>query len=306
MSKIVDKINECLEADGGNLYRKYLKEEMARDGDAYQQTDGNTFRRHLGASLIGRECDRELWLHFRFCAPAVLHDGRMVRLFNRGHLEENRFIALLKQAGCTVWNEDNGHQFRLSAHGGHFGGSLDGVVKGVPEAPDEPMLLEFKTHNDRSFLKLQSSGMQTAKPEHYIQMQIYMRFYKLKHGLYMAVNKNDDSLYAEIVASNEQLADHYINRAERIIFANEVPPRIAGAMSSSWYTCKWCDFRKFCWSRSTYTPHIKTCRTCKHAKPTMMGWECKNGKSSKILGMKEQIRACSRYDIMDSVMTLGK
>lgn len=306
-TKMVDVINAALEADGGNLYRKYLGEEMRKDSDAYKQEHGNVFRRHLGASLIGRECDRELWLHFRFCAQGGLHEGRLIRLFNRGHLEEARFIALLRQAGCQVWNTTpEGGQYRLSACGGHFGGSLDGVVVGVPEMPTVPMLLECKTHNDRSFLKLQNSGMQSAKPEHFIQMQIYMNSYSLTHGLYLAVNKNDDSLYAEIIACSPQLAAGYVQRAEKIIFAQEVPGRVAGATSSGWHTCKWCDFKKICWSRAKYTPHIKTCRTCRYVLPTERGWECRVDElKPRVLSMGAQIQACNNYGIPDSVRLLG-
>lgn len=58
-------------------------------------------RSHLGFSLIGDECTRKLWYGFRWCKmqkPAP----RIKRLFNRGHLEEDRFIDYLRGIGCTV------------------------------------------------------------------------------------------------------------------------------------------------------------------------------------------------------------
>jgi hypothetical protein len=58
-------------------------------------------RKHLGASLIGRECARELWYTFRWVKHKKF-DGRMQRLFQRGHLEEGRFIEYLEGVGCTV------------------------------------------------------------------------------------------------------------------------------------------------------------------------------------------------------------
>lgn len=304
-TKIVDKINQCLELDGGNRFRQYLREEMSKDSDAYRQEVPNTFRSHLGASLIGRECDRELWLHFRFCAAKNLHPGRMIRLFNRGHLEEARFIALLRQAGCQVWNEsEDGKQFRFSAHGGHFGGSIDGVVRGIPEFPGEPMLLECKTHNDRSFTQLQKAGMQSVKPEHYVQMQLYMNAFNLSRGLYIAVDKNDDSLYAEIVALNKSLAQGYLDRAGKIIFAQDVPARVPGATSCGWHTCKWCDFAKFCWSRAAYTPHTQTCRTCIHGRATLDGWQC-DARGMQILTRDEQVHGCETYSVLASVQHMG-
>ena len=62
----------------------------------------NSFRDHLGGSMIGRPCDRELWYGFRHAARPNF-DGRMLRLFNRGHLEEPRFVKSLESIGATVY-----------------------------------------------------------------------------------------------------------------------------------------------------------------------------------------------------------
>ena len=141
---------------------------------------------------------------------------------------------------------------------------------------------------------------------HFIQMQIYMNAYSLTHGLYLAVNKNDDSLYAEIITCSPRLAAGYVGRAEKIIFAQEVPGRVAGATSSGWHTCKWCDFKKICWSRAKYTPHVKTCRTCRYVLPTERGWECKVDElKPKVLLMGDQIHACQDYGVIESVRLLG-
>lgn len=59
-------------------------------------------RRHLGGSLIGRKCLRELWYHFRWALPPA-HSGRMLRLFNRGHLEEFRFVKYLRDIGVEMY-----------------------------------------------------------------------------------------------------------------------------------------------------------------------------------------------------------
>ena len=54
----------------------------------------------------------------------------------RGAREEDWFNHLLTQAGVTVWDvdPDTKQQFRVEAVGGHFGGSLDGVLMGLIEA----------------------------------------------------------------------------------------------------------------------------------------------------------------------------
>src|SRR5690606_10943785 len=104
-------------------------------------------------------------------------------------------------------------QWRILDCNGHFGGSLDGIADASfdvttntvdSDAPPklgatpriertipagEEFLLEFKTHNTKSFVNLVNIGVREAKPEHWSQMQVYMHKRGLKHALYMAVNK---------------------------------------------------------------------------------------------------------------------
>ena len=104
-------------------------------------------RPHLGASELGHECERYLWLSFRW-AKQPDFDGRMLRLFESGQLAEPRLIANLRAIGVEVSDRDEkGGQWRFSAVGGHVGGSMDGAALGLPEAPKTWHVLEFKTAN---------------------------------------------------------------------------------------------------------------------------------------------------------------
>lgn len=60
-----------------------------------------SFRGHMGGSMIGRACDREIWYGFRH-ARRPSFPGRILRLFGRGHLEEPRFVTYLKMVGAEV------------------------------------------------------------------------------------------------------------------------------------------------------------------------------------------------------------
>lgn len=278
--KTVKAIDAAIKGDQGAKFRQLLAQVLPHIGDAYRGED-SPFRSHLGASLIGDECPRKLWYGFRW-AYAKGFDGRLLRLFNRGHLEEGRFIAGLLTIGAQVYQQDeNGDQFRVSEYGGHFGGSGDGVAIGIPDLePGQPCLLEFKTHNDKSFKVLQANGVREAKFEHYVQMQIYMRKMGLAVALYLAVNKNDDTLYGELVPLNVELADQFIDRAGKIIFAETAPKRISE--SPGWYKCAWCDFKKICHNKAT---PARNCRTCLHSRPRDDGqWYCTHPERGAALG----------------------
>ena len=264
--------------------------EVARaidDDRASNQGDGR--RAHLGCSIIGRECTREIWYSFRWAAQ-VQWSGRMLRLFDRGNREEEVFVSLLRSIGCEVWDHTpNGDQYRVSFADGYIGGSIDGVAKGIPGAPETPHLLEFKTHNDKSFQDMKKKGLIESKPAHYAQMQMYMKGMKLKRGLYMAVNKNNDEIYTERVSYDATVAKEYLGRGIDIVEARVPPPKISNR--PDWYQCRWCNFSGQCHKG---LPLSKNCRTCDHVQMPGAGrWTC--GRTNKDLSTTEQRNGCEEW-----------
>lgn len=253
------------------------------DIDAYcvdNYNDGH--RKHLGASLIGRACKRELWFVFRWVKETVL-DGRRYRLFNRGHREEDRFIEWLRGVGFTVYTHDESQpqredgtypQFRVAACGGHFGGSLDGIAY-FPAAYNipEPILLEFKTHGTGAgFNNLCSHGMAVEKAEHYAQTSVYgvNEKYRFRYVLYLSINKNDDSIHCELVALDWNLGEQMVFKAEGIITSPTPPPRISN--QATYTKCNYCDFKDVCHEGAQIEVN---CRSCKYASPIDGGnWHC--------------------------------
>lgn len=294
-TKTIEAINAALQKDQGATFRKLLRETMPQAEDAYR-ADEDGLRTHLGASLIGRECPRELWYNFRWYTKSEA-EGRMLRLWNRGHLEEARFIALLRMIGCEVWQHDeNGKQFRLTKNDGHFGGSLDCVVRGLPDLPGEAVLGEFKTHNEKSFSKLVAEGVRSAKYEHFVQQNIYMGDQGLPWSLYLAVNKNNDDLYGELVPFDKETFLKHIDRAHYLIYANEPPTKLNP--SPGWFKCKWCDQRQVCHYGAA--PE-RTCRSCRYARPRTDGtWECiwcPLG-PAPVLDKAKQLASCEHYEVI--------
>lgn len=284
---VIDKINECLERDQGNAYRRELESLIMTQHDIYQQVDIG-FRSHLGASLLGKKCKRDIWYSFRWVKEPKF-EGRMIRLFNRGHMEEPRLVALLRQAGMTTWTAtDQGKQFRFSNCNGHYGGSLDCVVKGVVGYEDIPMLSEFKTHSEKSFNKLVMVGVVNAKFEHFVQMNQYMGHYKLTHALYLAVNKNNDELYAEIVEFDEEAFNYDVTLAQTISHSKKLPTKIN--KDPNFWVCRYCDNLGICHKNEPIRP---TCRTCQHVVMVDGGkWLC-NLKDRIELSKEMQYNGCS-------------
>lgn len=234
------------------------------------QEDGR--RPHLGASLIGRPCARQLWYIFHW-ATRRKHSGRLLRLFRYGIDAEPRFVAELRAIGIEVMDRaPDGAQWRVSDLGGHFGGSMDGAGVGFVEAPKTWHVLEFKTHNDKSFTDLQKDGVKKSKPEHYAQMQVYMGLTGMDRAFYMAENKNNSELHTERVEFDPVEFQKLRAKAERILDAAEPPEGIS--RDPSFYVCKMCDHRDVC--HGNKAPAV-SCRTCAHSTVRKDGdalWTC--------------------------------
>lgn len=289
--KTIKKINNSIQADGGAAFRQHLRLVIPKIEDAYRG-ESSPFRSHLGVSMIGRECDRELWYSFRWYAQKDF-SGRVQRLFNRGHIEEARFIAMLLSAGFELWYEtEDGGQFRFSDIGGHYGSALDGVVRGIPELPEgSAAYVEFKTSNEKGFKKLAQEGMQKAKPEHYAQVQVCMAAMQLPYTLYLVVNKNNDDLYGEILERDVSVSEHYRRRAHNIIFSPKPLAKIS--KSPGWWKCRFCDYKDNCHKNKA---PVKNCRTCRYSKPLENGtWSCDIGREE--INTDAKYVGCPHYEM---------
>lgn len=309
--RTMDAIDDAIRADQGASYRGWLARVLPHIGDAYR-TEQEGHRSHLGASIIGGECARSIWYSWRWVTKKMF-DGRILRLFNRGHLEEGRFIPMFLMIGCEVFQQDaDGNQFRISHAEGHYGGSGDGVIVGLPDFPERtPALAEFKTHGEKSFIELAGKldewrkhredprrycftgkGVRDAKFEHYVQMQQYMRKMNLTVALYGAVNKNTDDIYMELVTLDTAIADQFLDRGEQIVWLKTPPKRISD--SPGFWKCRFCDHRPVCHLNA---PADRNCRTCPHSAPgPNKTWTCS---LRNIVIDKELAQVgCDRYEQM--------
>lgn len=202
----------------------------------------------------------------------------MRRLFRRGQLEERIIVSDLRAIGIDI-REVGNNQSRVE-FGNHVSGSIDGVIhKGVPGHENEKFLAEFKTHNKRSFDDVSRKGVQESKPQHYAQMQLYMLGKEIHKSLYVAVCKDNDEMYTEIVDFDEDLANRLLRKGEFITLSNEAPPKVSD--DPSWFTCKTCPAKHICHEQKP-TKQIN-CRTCAHATPKKDGtWDCDRFKSAGI------------------------
>jgi CRISPR/Cas system-associated exonuclease Cas4 (RecB family) len=214
--------------------------------------------RRLGGSLIGQKCGRRVWYSFRHFKQEKF-SGRMLRLFETGHTQEDKIIGALKAAGHTITG--TGHdQIELTACNGHFVDKPDGIIDGK-------RVLEIKTMSEKKFKDFLRSG---PPREHFIQMQMHGYLSGFKQCLYICENKNTSELGEYMVDIEKDTAEAILDRAERIISSPFPPAKIAN--SKAWFDCKYCPFIEICHGEEQ--PE-KNCRTCQFSEPIKNGlWKC--------------------------------
>jgi hypothetical protein len=150
----------------------------------------------------------------------------------------------------------------------HVGGSLDGVItSGLPGHERKQHVLEIKTHSKKSFDSLVKDGLLKSKSMHWAQCQLYMLGTGIDRALYYAVCKDDDRVYTERVRFDAAAANDLLDKANRIVRADRIPPGVS--TDPSWYQCKWCPAFDMCHAKKP-TQQVN-CRTCAHSTPANNG-----------------------------------
>lgn len=198
-------------------------------------------RSYLGASLLGTECDRQLWYEYKFPKPVT--DAKLQRIFDIGNAIEVLVIGWLKKSGFEVVEKDeNGNQFGFEDE--MIAGHCDGAIRGLPES-SEWHLLEIKSAKNSSFNSYKEFGVKAQNPRYFYQMQIYMLKLGLKRAMFLMVNKDTAEIYIERVEFEKELAENALLRAKEIAKSEQLPDRKWN--KSSYFKCKICNYNKECW-----------------------------------------------------------
>ena len=268
-----------------------------------EEQSKRTRRGYVGASMVGGECEREVFYSFRQAVRPTF-PARILRRFERGHADEDRVIEWLKGVGIIVHERRDGKQHAIESHGGLFGGHCDGLISmtddvaaelGIAPPPTFFGVLEIKAvagakyaYSDETyteivankttgklegrFFELQRLGVRKAQQKHWVQMQAYMggfseEYKKPVHwALYVAVNTDTDQIYAEYVAFNPRMWESVKARVDRVI-SSEAEPQRAGENPNAG-PCRFCDFKDICHRGDA--PE-RPCRTCAHVRVVLPG-----------------------------------
>lgn len=258
-------------------------------------------RKYLGGSIIGKNCPRMLWYHFRWFRKSSYGEGtknscgQILRLLNRGHREEVSIVEYLTGIGCQLEQKTQTEQKRISDCAGHFGGSLDNTGF-LPSkfGITERIMFEFKTMNMNYFSRFSKKGVKVSHPEYWAQICTYGFKANIRYCLFLAVNKNNDEVRIVLLELDLTLGEKMIQKALYVITAREAPPK--ASLTETAFICKFCNFKSVC--HHDETPQ-RNCRTCKYSVPILDGkWGCE--KPGDILEIPDEVVkiGCQSYQVI--------
>ncbi|OSM04164.1 hypothetical protein MAIT1_04014 [Magnetofaba australis IT-1] len=253
-------------------------------------------RGHLGMSQIGHEDARTLWLRFRWSLPDDF-SAKLLRVFRMGHVVESETAALLRRIpGVEMHTDADGSQFSFHELGGHFSGSMDGCIRGVPEAPSTWHVWECKSAKKAGFRELLKAGSIAKWNETYwVQAQCYMGASGMSRALFTVYNKDSSEIFAERLRIDKTIWPAMIARAERIITADEPPESVWP--NREFYKVRFMSERQqaIYWGDQLPEPN---CRNCRFASPLLNQegavWSCRKHRSS--LSLERQQKGCPNHN----------
>ena len=230
-------------------------------------------REYLGASRLGIECNRQLQYEYTHTPKDEGFSGRILRIFEAGHVFEELAINWLRAADIRlITRKSDGSQFGFSAAGGRIQGHVDGIIADAPDALDVflglspsglsplglrpfPMLWECKSLNAKSWKDTVKQGLTKSKPVYAAQIALYQAYMEASvpeisknPALFTAINKDTAELYFELISFDAALAQKASDRAITILKATEAGellPRVA--QDSTYVECRFCAYRNRCW-----------------------------------------------------------
>ncbi len=217
------------------------------------KANGETRRKYIGASSIGKPCARQLYYEYNGYERKPFPPEAVLR-FEDGHRTEALTIERLQMVpDLELWTRDEaGNQIGFSDFDGQFKGHVDGIIRGISAAPKNPHVLEIKCCAEKRYREFQNAkakfGSKGALKEfdktYFAQAQVYCHYFKLdRHYLVVATagGRDYDSCRTEY---DREAAEYYIDRAKKLIDARSAPPRISD--KPDFWLCRFCDFNEIC------------------------------------------------------------
>ena len=174
-------------------------------------------------SQLGNKCNRFLFLAYNgLLIPAPL-PAKTQRIFDAGGSLEERMDKYFTDMGIL-----EGREKVVKCELPPISGRADFLIR---HGENGTIIIELKSINSNNFGRLKTS----PKPEHELQIQIYLNLLNIENGVVLYENKNDQTLKAFKVTKSVPYWDKVVDRCLKIMGMVECPPKCTG---NRWCPCK--------------------------------------------------------------------
>ena len=173
-------------------------------------------------SVLSNACDRAVWLTYHEYMISTKLEPVLNRIFQNGNSLEKRVEGWLANIGILM-----GREVPVRSESPPISGRIDFVIR-HPLHGISP--IELKSINTAGFGKLIR-----PKPEHELQLQIYLNLGSYTVGTVLYENKNDQKIKSFVVHQNSKLWEDILARCFRIQSMEKAPNECTGQF---WCACK--------------------------------------------------------------------
>lgn len=239
----------------GNLDDIYIDPTLAAIDRLMVENHKPRKRTSIGAGDIGEECERLIWYTLNNIGENEITAATLCA-FEDGHKSEAEMAKRLKMVpGLELWTIDDqtGKQYGFKDLDGKYKGYIDGVVRGLLQAPKTLHVWDHKAVNEKKFGEFEKTLAKWPEKEvlknwdykYYCQAVVYMDYFDMDRHYLTVSTPGCRKIKSCRTEANKRLAEALKDKAKRIIAAKEPPERISN--TSAYYKCKFCWKRGECW-----------------------------------------------------------
>lgn len=174
-------------------------------------------------SQLGNKCNRFLYLAYNgLLSPAPL-SAQTQRIFDTGNSLETRMERYFRDMGILL-----GREKVVKCELPPISGRADFLIR---HEENGTIIIELKSINNNNFGRLKTA----PKPEHEIQLQIYLNVLEVDKGVVLYENKNDQQLKAFQIDRSIETWDKIVTRCLNIMGMAMIPKKCTG---NRWCPCK--------------------------------------------------------------------
>ena len=174
-------------------------------------------------SLLGNTCDRYLYIAYNGMAPEQDITAQTQRIFDNGGYLEERMDEYFTKLDIV---DDREKVVKLDEP--PISGRVDFILR---HGEYGQVALELKSINARGFGALNKG----PKPEHVIQLQIYLNLLPMEKGVILYENKNDQQLKSFVLDKDILVWQGLLDRCYNIMRMTSAPEKCTG---NKWCRCK--------------------------------------------------------------------